>query len=119
MEKDKDIVVIHKMISLYCRKKHKGKNELCSDCQKLYEYASYRRSVCPYGDNKTFCSNCKTHCYIPAMREKIRNVMRFSGPRMILSNPALVISHMKESFKEKRKIKKEEKRKKKETIKND
>ena len=34
-------------------------------------------------ETKTFCSNCKVHCYKPEMRKKIRAVMRFSGPRMI------------------------------------
>lgn len=111
MERDREIEVVHKMIKLYCIKKHKNKTKLCDECQKLYEYACHRRTVCPYGDNKPFCSNCKTHCYIPKMREKIREVMRFSGPRMIIYNPKVAISHLRESLKEKRKSKKEEKRK--------
>ena len=34
-------------------------------------------------ETKTFCSNCRAHCYRLEMREEIRKVMRFSGPRMI------------------------------------
>lgn len=26
------------------------------------------------GKSKTFCSNCKVHCYKPAMRERIKEV---------------------------------------------
>ncbi len=40
---------------------------------------------------KTFCANCKVHCYKPQMREQIRQVMRFSGPRMLLYHPVLAI----------------------------
>ena len=45
-------------------------------------------------ENKTFCSNCRVHCYKPEMREKIREVMRFSGPRMLLCHPILAVWHV-------------------------
>ena len=53
-------------------------------------------------ENKTFCSNCKVHCYSPEMREEIKKVMRFSGPRMIAYHPVMAIRHVKETKKEKR-----------------
>jgi hypothetical protein len=53
-------------------------------------------------ESKTFCSNCKVHCYKPEMREKIREVMRFSGPRMIFHHPITAIRHVMESKKEQR-----------------
>ena len=56
----------------------------------------------------TFCSNCKVHCYKPEMREKIREVMRFSGPRMILYHPIMAIRHVIESRKEKKRLEKED-----------
>ena len=31
--------------------------------EKLKEYVSLRLNKCPFGENKTFCSNCKIHCY--------------------------------------------------------
>lgn len=57
-------------------------------------------------ETKTFCSNCKVHCYKPDMREKIREVMRFSGPRMLFYHPIMAIRHVMESRKEKRKLEK-------------
>ena len=92
------------MIKLYCRKKHGTKNELCPDCKALSEYAAMRSDKCPFMESKTFCSNCKVHCYKPDMREKIREVMRFSGPRMILYHPIMAVRHVIESKKEKRKL---------------
>lgn len=82
---------------------------MCPDCQALSEYAKLRSQRCPFMEEKTFCSNCKVHCYKPEMREKIRQVMRFSGPRMLLYHPVLAIWHLICSFKEKKKIKNEDK----------
>lgn len=91
------------MIDLYCKKHHKTKT-LCEECRKLKEYAMQRSEKCPFMETKTFCSNCKVHCYKPEMREKIRAVMRFSGPRMLFHHPFMAIRHVIESKKEKRRL---------------
>ena len=99
-EKEKKGVSL--MISLYCRKKHGSRQELCPECEALKQYALLRSDKCPFMETKTFCSNCKVHCYKPEMREKIREVMRFSGPRMICYHPVLAVSHVIESKKERK-----------------
>ncbi|MGN1136403.1 MAG: nitrous oxide-stimulated promoter family protein [Oscillospiraceae bacterium] len=100
-EREKRIVT--EMIRLYCRKNHRTK-ELCAECMALAEYASMRSEKCPFMETKTFCANCKVHCYKPEMREKIRTVMRFSGPRMIFYHPIMAVRHVIESRKEKRSL---------------
>ena len=70
--------------------------------KKMEKYAAERSERCPFMENKTFCSNCKVHCYSPEMREEIKKVMRFSGPRMIAYHPVMAIRHVKETKKEKR-----------------
>lgn len=95
--------MVSQMIALYCRKHHGGKGGLCPQCRALEEYARARSDKCPFMEEKTFCSNCKVHCYKPEMREKIREVMRFSGPRMLLVHPAAAIRHVIETRREKRK----------------
>lgn len=93
------------MIRLYCNKKHGMKGgELCSSCSELDAYAGKRSDNCPNMENKTFCSSCKTHCYKPEMREKIRAVMRFAGPRLVFRRPHLVFRHIVDTLKEKNKI---------------
>ena len=94
--------VVKEMIALYCRKNHKeaADGQLCPECRKLADYAAARSEHCPFMEKKTFCSNCKVHCYKPEMREKIRSVMRFSGPRMLLYHPFLAIWHVVCSKKE-------------------
>ena len=94
------------MIRLYCKKKHGTKQGLCPECAALDEYARMRRDKCPFMESKTFCSNCKVHCYKPEMREKIREVMRFSGPRMMLYHPVMATRHVVESMKEKKRLEK-------------
>ncbi|MBP1580880.1 MAG: nitrous oxide-stimulated promoter family protein [Oscillospiraceae bacterium] len=103
-EQEKRIVAL--MIRLYCKKKHGRKTELCQECQALHDYAMLRSDKCPFMETKTFCSNCKVHCYKADMREKIREVMRFSGPRMIFHHPLMAIRHVIESKKEKRRLEK-------------
>ena len=93
------------MIRLYCRKKH-GSKQLCPECAALDAYARQRSDKCPFMETKTFCSNCKVHCYKKDMREKIREVMRFSGPRMIFHHPIMAIRHVIESKKEQKRMEK-------------
>ncbi len=57
------------MIRLYCRKKEKN------------------TVLCP-------CKKCTVHCYKPVMRERMRQTMRFAGPRMIFYSPWAAIRHL-------------------------
>lgn len=102
-KREKEVVSL--MIKLYCKKKHKTKSGLCEDCAAVDAYAGLRSDKCPFMEIKTFCSNCRAHCYKPEMREKIREVMRFSGPRMILYHPILAVRHVIESKREKKRLK--------------
>lgn len=90
IEKEKQIVLA--MINLYCSKKHKT-HILCSDCLQLKIYAFNRLDKCHYGENKPSCKNCSIHCYQQIMRNKIRIVMRFSGPRMLFYYPFQFLKH--------------------------
>ena len=101
-EQEKEMVT--QMIQLYCRGNHHTGSLMCSECQKLAEYASMRSDKCPFMETKTFCSNCKVHCYKPDMRDKIKAVMRYSGPRMILHHPVAAVRHLILTKREKRQL---------------
>ncbi len=60
----------------------------------LFEYASYRLAKCPYGEEKPTCQKCPIHCYTRDKREQMQEVMRFAGPRMLLSHPILAVRHL-------------------------
>ncbi len=85
---------VEAMIALFCRDHHHTDGELCDACRELVEYARLRLSRCPFQENKTTCGNCPVHCYKPGMREKIRAVMRYAGPRMLLRHPLLALGHL-------------------------
>ena len=98
-EQEKHIVTL--MIHLYCKSTHNTQKGLCPECEELNLYAIKRIEKCPFMETKSFCSNCHVHCYTPEMRKRIREVMRFSGPRMIFHHPIMTIRHLKVSLKEK------------------
>ena len=81
------------MITIYCRGHHGAKNTLCNECGALWEYARQRVDRCPFRTDKPTCVNCPVHCFKPDMRERIRNVMRYAGPRMWWRHPVLTLFH--------------------------
>ena len=99
-KREREKRMVAEMIALYCRKNHHTGKELCPECRSLLDYAQQRSEHCPFMENKAFCSNCRVHCYKPEMREKIRAVMRFSGPRMLFHHPLMAIRHLIASKKE-------------------
>lgn len=108
-KRDREKATVSQMITLYCRKNHGSRGgALCKSCSALRNYAILRSDKCPFMEDKTFCSNCRGHCYKPEMREQIRLVMRFSGPRMIFYHPIMAIRHVIESKREKMRLKKNE-----------
>lgn len=87
------------MISIYCRRHHgKAEKRLCSECEALVAYAHQRLGRCPFQENKTTCANCPVHCYNPYMREKVRGVMRYAGPRIAYLHPLLALLHFVDGF---------------------
>lgn len=92
IQREKETISL--MIKLYCKKIHKYKGELCQECSDLLYYSSDRLSKCPLANNKPVCGDCTIHCFKPLYREKIRKVMRYSGPRMLLHHPFIAIEHL-------------------------
>ncbi|MDO5035648.1 MAG: nitrous oxide-stimulated promoter family protein [Porphyromonas sp.] len=86
--------VVGQMIRLYCRRKE-GNKSLCPECQELLAYAERRLELCRFGEDKPTCLKCPVHCYRPEMRERIREVMRWAGPRMLLYHPIAALKHLR------------------------
>ena len=84
---------ISKMVRIYCRGHHGTSSGLCPECEALFDYALCRLDRCPFGTDKPTCEDCAIHCYQPEVRDQIRDVMRYSGPRMLLRHPILTIVH--------------------------
>ena len=97
------------MIQIFCNDKHNTKDNLCEECNELKSYSNIRLDKCPYGVNKTTCNKCPIHCYKPEMRERVREVMRYSGPKMSYKHPILAFHHITDGLR-KPKLKEKEKK---------
>jgi hypothetical protein len=90
------------MVRLHCAAHHaqpattvtQGGGDLCPDCRALLDYSNVRVEKCHFGAEKPVCACCTVHCYRPEMREQIRTVMRYSGPRMTWRHPYLAVRHL-------------------------
>ncbi len=102
-KRTREMRTISQMVSLYCAANHEKdkriyqahcKEWVCSSCARIDAYAIERTLRCKKMDVKTSCEECENHCYKPEMREEIRAIMRFSGPRMIRKHPVAAIRHL-------------------------
>ena len=93
----KDIRLIGTFIEVYCAAKHQGVSQLrvilpagmgertlCTECSSFLEYAINKRMNCPLEAEKPSCKHCRIHCYDKPRREKIREVMSYSGRKLML-----------------------------------
>jgi hypothetical protein len=81
--KNREFETLSKFVEVYCREKHgSDKGELCAECSELVEYGHKRLEMCPY-DPKPKCKDCPTHCYRKEYRERVREVMKFSGMHFV------------------------------------
>lgn len=90
---DREKEVVGRMIELYC-KKRLGMAEISEEYKTLQMYAHKRLDMCKFGNDKPACKRCPIHCYKPEMREKIRTIMRWAGPRMLIYDPIAAIRHL-------------------------
>lgn len=89
---------ISAMITLYCRKHHQADRPgICTQCKAIQDYAIKRLHNCPFIENKPTCGNCLVHCYNKEMQKKVRQIMRYSGPRLLLTHPILALRHILDS----------------------
>lgn len=97
-----DMKILITFVQMFCRSKHgkaggtavvelpvklrsQFRNDvcLCGECAALVDYALEKLRKCPL-DPKPSCKHCRIHCYSKEYRGKIRQVMAFSGKRLIL-----------------------------------
>ena len=90
----RELKTIDAMIGIYCQRQHGTKNGLCPACREILAYATVRLEKCPFQSEKPTCANCTVHCYRSDMRERVRDIMRFSGPHMSYRHPILAFMHL-------------------------
>jgi RNase P subunit RPR2 len=96
----KDLKVLLQFTAVYCANRHTSdravviteepdlqslplhKYPVCEECSDFLLYAFERRLRCPL-EEKPICKHCTVHCYKPGHRDKVREIMRFSGQYLI------------------------------------
>lgn len=91
LDQEKRIIAV--MVRVYCQAHHQ-EGILCDGCSELLIYANMRLDRCSFAENKPSCRKCPHHCYNPNMRERIRAVMKYAGPRMIYLHPITALKHI-------------------------
>lgn len=98
----RDLRVLARFTAVYCHDRHQhverspvvlkthdvptiyGKElRLCEECRKLLAHSFVKRALCPL-DPKPACKQCPAHCYAPKYRARIRDVMKYSGRKLVL-----------------------------------
>lgn len=85
---------IEAMVRIACRGRHATRDGLCDRCDALLSYALERLDRCPFQADKPTCAQCPIHCYRSPMRDEIRAVMTYAGPRMLFRRPLLALAHL-------------------------
>ncbi len=106
----KDLKVLGLFTAVFCRRHHDGdkgplasgslgaaelglaRHRYCPECREFLAYAIQRRLRCPL-DPKPTCKECPVHCYRPGHRERVREIMRFSGKYLIKSGRLDLLWH--------------------------
>lgn len=91
-KRQREQAMMGRMIARYCHKKH-GTDGLCAECEALRAYSHQRSEHCPRMAEKSFCLHCPSPCYCEDMRTRVRQVMRYCGPRMLLHEPVTALRH--------------------------
>jgi hypothetical protein len=123
-EVKKDLRMLATFVSMYCRGNgHAGREPLtlknidtielstrmlflCPGCSKLLHHGLIKRSHCPQNP-KPNCSDCPSPCYDKSYRMKIREVMRYSGWRLLVRGRVDFLFHLLGArFRKRRKVEK-------------
>ena len=108
----RDLKTLAMFIHIYCKYKHSGLVRApvqlkthdvravagrsivcCDECRKLLAHAFTKRSHCPM-DPKPMCKHCPSHCYAPHYRDQIRQVMKYSGKKLLFSGRLDYLYHL-------------------------
>jgi hypothetical protein len=98
-----DLKILLTFTSIYCEDRHAGESktrlylkthdvdalagqsiDLCKRCTRLVTHALVKRTNCSM-DPKPACKHCPVHCYQPAYRAEMKEVMRYSGRKLLFS----------------------------------
>ncbi|MBR0405322.1 MAG: nitrous oxide-stimulated promoter family protein [Eggerthellaceae bacterium] len=89
--------VLEAMGLIFCKAHHSGEKDacgLCPSCRATVEETLARTAVCPF-NHEGNCQDCAIHCQRGEARERIREIMRYAAPRMVLRHPLMTAEYLR------------------------
>ena len=83
---EREKMTIQRMIALYQRRCPEAQAD-DAHYQALNAYADKRLDKCVFGENKPACKQCPVHCYQPAKREEMKQIMRRAADALAPPDP--------------------------------
>jgi len=90
----RELKTINAMVTIYCYHHHDFQKNVCTECADFLDYAKQRLTHCPFEEQKPTCGKCPIHCYKKNMQEKAKEIMRYSGPKMLWNHPIMAFHHL-------------------------
>ncbi|HCM89632.1 MULTISPECIES: nitrous oxide-stimulated promoter family protein [Vagococcus] len=89
------------MIEIYYKRYQDETHQIEKD--DVESYAMARLNYCRFGEEKPTCKVCPVHCYKKSYKDKMQQIMRYSGPRMLIYHPVMSVEHFMKEWRYKNK----------------
>ena len=97
---EKDRKTLEAIGRIYCNAHHDGDKDaagLCATCRETVDATLARTEACPFGHTGN-CQDCKVHCQRGETQARIREMMRYSAPRMALRHPLMTAEYLRKKL---------------------
>lgn len=93
----RDLRTLQAIGSIYCAAHHAGalKDDagMCEECAAVIKYTHERASACPY-NHEGNCQDCKLKCNRGEQQQRIKAIMKYAAPRMLVKHPIMTMEYL-------------------------
>ena len=96
----KDRKTLEAIGRIYCSAHHESDKDaagLCPWCRETIDATLARTAICPYGHEGN-CQDCDIHCQRGEAQMRIKEIMRYSAPRMTLRHPIMTAGYLRKKL---------------------
>lgn len=94
----RDLKTLEAIGRIYCKAHHQGTEQdeagLCPSCREAVESTFARAANCPNHQTNN-CEDCEVKCQRGDAQKRIKQIMRYSAPRMIFCHPLMTLEYLR------------------------
>ena len=97
---ERDLKTLEAMGRIFCAAHHGGGKDasgLCPSCRMTVDATFQRAALCPNGHEGN-CQDCLVHCQRGEAQARIREIMRYSAPRMAFCHPLMTADYLRKKL---------------------